>query len=136
MAYDAPVVASRWVGVLCLAVTIGWNPVGPPEHAHETEEHGTHHVVVHRHVEGHFGTLPPGHPKIDHGDGALVTLDDVWVTAQGHSYVRPLLASSIVLDEPVVEHTGGGVVDNVERQTHGPPRTPSGLRAPPSASRL
>src|SRR4051812_5310819 len=65
---------------LVLAVVVGIMPVAPPEHAHESDEHGRHHVLIHRHAEamhGHHAATRPAHKgSVDDDDGRIVLLDD------------------------------------------------------------
>jgi hypothetical protein len=122
--------------VVVLAAAIGAIPVAPPEHVHEVEEHGQHHAVVHRHAAVHTGT----HHDADHDgvldddDGSIRTLEPIYTvpTVVALAGVSATLATRI--DQPA--YTFAVKTEYVERLIHGPPRAPTGLRAPPLPSRL
>jgi hypothetical protein len=128
----------RWVGVLYLTVMMGWSPVAPPEHVHESDdEHGTHHVLVHRHAEGHLeGVHAAEHAELGEGESLTLTLDVAFMVPPSPVHSIPVSTVAIVLDEPPVPLAQRVVAADVELLIHGPPRAPTGLRAPPSASRL
>jgi hypothetical protein len=119
-----------------LAAALGMLPVAPPEHVHEAEEAGHSHVVVHRHPAPH-GILEH---HADHGsatevedndhDGPAFTLTaDYVVPASFAVPVRPQAVGALL--EPPKPVVFERVTADVELLIHGPPRAPSGLRAPP-----
>jgi hypothetical protein len=128
----------RWLGVVCLTVMMGWSPVMLPEHVHESDDdHGTHHVLVHWHAEGHFeGSHAADHPELGEGAGKTLSLDAPFMLPPTLERSVPMSTAAIVLAEPPAPVTRRVVADEVELLIHGPPRAPAGLRAPPSTSRL
>jgi hypothetical protein len=126
--------------VLCLllALGVGWIPTAPPEHVHESEDHGHEHVVVHRHFDGHHTQSHAAHHdnSVNDDDAAVVMLEAVYgmpsAAFAGLSYQVPPAVVLAVPPVPVHSPTP----DYVERLIHGPPRAPTGLRAPPVLTRL
>ena len=128
----------RLSGLLAIVLTaaIGSIPVAPPEHVHEADEHGDHHVVVHRHAAVHTGL----HDTADHDgvldddDGTMVTLEPIYIVGSVVAFVFPHATVPIRIDQPA--YTFAVKAEYVERLIHGPPRAPTGLRGPPRVSRL
>ena len=120
-----------------LAAVIGLGPIVPPEHVHETEEHGHHRMVVHRHVEVHPLAAPVGpHDRELHEDDPVLTLTEVY-TVPGPPVVPPASPALVVLlPEPPVAVAFHRASDSREPLIHGPPRAPASPRAPPRSSRL
>jgi hypothetical protein len=125
---------------LALGVLIGVLPLIPPEHVHESDINGQHEALIHRHGGSPLAehSAPHAHaddPAFDHADGSTVLLD-AFFTVPG-SYVAvgptPALVALLILPPVTVAH---GPTSDVERLIHGPPRAPTGLRAPPSSARL
>lgn len=118
-----------------LVAALGLGPVVPPEHAHAVEEHGHREVVVHQHAHSHaIGHLPIGrdaHRAFDHPDEPLLTLSAVYTTPAPQ---LPAIPGRIVvgLVQPPLIEAGGPTNGFVELLIHGPPRAPTGLRAPPA----
>ena len=110
----------------------------PPEHAHESDDdHGTHHVLVHWHAETHFeGSRAAAHAELGEGESKTLSLDAPFMLPPTLERPVPVSTAAIVLDEPPGPLTQRVVADDVELLIHGPPRAPTGLRAPPSPSRL
>ena len=132
-----PVTFLRMSGV-ALAVAIGLGPIVPPEHVHETEEHGHHRMVVHRHAEAHRLSVPAAshHRQVHDGDDPVLTLTPLF-TVPGAPAVPPAsTASVVVLPEPSVAPPFHRAGDSREPLIHGPPRAPSSQRGPPRSSRL
>jgi hypothetical protein len=133
-------VFSRWLLISCLAAATVWNPVAPPEHVHEAEEHGAMHFLAHRHVEAHFGDShhaeDHGGAAVDHDAGRVLTVDSVVSLPTAPVVFGPALASTIAVLPPPAVAVLHGFRDDIERLIHGPPRTAVGLRAPPASSRL
>jgi hypothetical protein len=112
---------------------MGIVPLAPAEHVNEAEEQGHLQVVVHRHLHEH-GLFEHHADRrsgtVDHGEGPVVTLSSVY----------NIPTSIVILGLP---RTAGTVVETpaprrLERTSsdpeiliHGPPRAPTGLRAPP-----
>ena len=121
---------------LVLTAAVGWIPVAPPEHVHEAEEHGQHHAIVHRHAAAHTAT----HHDRDHDgvldddDGSILTLEPIYTVPSAVTLSIPSAPIAVRLDPPV--YTFAIKTEYVERLIHGPPRAPTGLRAPPLPSRL
>ena len=126
---------SRLTGFV-LAAAIGLIPAAPPEHVHEADDHGEHHVVVHRHAAVHTGL----HHAADHDgvldddDGTVLTLEPIYIIPPVVALVAPLGTLPTQLARP--GYTFSVKAEYVERLIHGPPRGPTGLRAPPLQSRL
>ena len=124
----------RLVGVV-LAAALGLIPVAPPEHVHELEEHGHSHALVHRHLaphhflhefEAHVGVL-------DDDDAPVLTLDAVFTLPLSAPGITHQPASVVVFLDPPATSLVHGASEYAERPIHGPPRAPTGLRAPPSS---
>jgi hypothetical protein len=133
----AQVTFLRVSGVV-LAVTIGLGPIVPPEHVHETEEHGHHRMVVHRHAEAHGLSVPaaPHHREVHEDDDPVLTLTPLF-TVPGVPAVPPAsTATVVVLPEPPVPVAFHRAGDSNEPLIHGPPRAPAPQRGPPRFSRL
>ena len=118
-----------------LVVALGLGPVVPPEHAHAVEQDGHREVVVHQHAHSHgVGHLPSGrdaHRAFDHPDDPLITLSAIYTTPAPQLLAIP---SRIVvgLVPPRLIDVGRPTNGFVELLIHGPPRAPTGLRAPPA----
>jgi hypothetical protein len=126
------------VSCAALAAVIGFAPIVPPEHVHETEEHGHHQVVVHRHAEAHAlsATARPYGREVHQDDEPVLTLTDVY-TVPGSPALPPASpASVIILPEPASAAAFHRDGDSREPLIHGPPRAPASPRAPPRSSRL
>jgi hypothetical protein len=120
-----------------LAAALGLLPVAPPEHVHEAEEEGHSHVVVHRHPAPHgilehhadHGSAPEVEDNDHDGPAFTLTADYVVPVSSAAVAVRPQAVS--VLLEPPKPVFFERVFADVELLIHGPPRAPTGLRAPP-----
>jgi hypothetical protein len=139
IAYDAIVVTLRWFGTYCLALMIGLNPIAAPEHVHESEDHRT--LRAHRHLHGHFGDTHHAEYRDDDiidGDDPLFTFqtDIALVSPMRSLAARAVESPVLLLDPPAAPVLSHGTAHHVEPLSHSPPRSPAGLRAPPSASRL
>jgi hypothetical protein len=133
IAYDARVSLSRSLAV-ALSAALGLLPVAPPEHVHEAEEQGHSHVVVHRHATTH-GILE--HHSDHHAtstledhDGPAFTLTDSYTVPATQVLVGPPAVAATLI-EPTVSRRLARVFVGTEVLIHGPPRAPTGLRAPP-----
>lgn len=134
----APVTFLRVSGV-ALAVAIGLGPIVPPEHVHETEEHGHHRMVVHRHAEAHRLSVPaaPHHREVhDEDDDPILTLTPLFTVPGGPAVPPASPATVIVLPEPPVGVAFHRAGELNEPLIHGPPRAPAPQRGPPRSSRL
>jgi len=130
------VLSRRFVGVL-LAMAIGWLPTAPPEHVHEAEEHGHQHLLIHRHLAAHHGAdHAVDHDGVfDDDDTPILTLDPAF-TVPGTISIDVAHATVAADLEPPLVRVPYRTPKYLGRLIHGPPRAPTGLRAPPSLSRL
>lgn len=126
------VFAFRALGV-ALAAAMAFMPIVPPEHVHDAEEHGHHHLLVHRHSQPHgFTHHADGHTGVlDDDDAPVVTLNAAFT-------VPPVPAGALAAPSANVHYLAMPPVQRlhvpvgfVERLIHGPPRSPASLRAPP-----
>jgi hypothetical protein len=129
----------RLLQVSCavLAAAIGLGPIVPPEHVHETEEHGHHKRLAHRHAEAHpLVPAAPHTPAFHDDDDPVLTLAAAYTVPPVLAMAPPSQESVVVLPEPALAaafHRGG---DSREPLIHGPPRAPASPRGPPRSSRL
>jgi len=137
LTYDSGVLPSRGVSLI-LAGALGMVPLLPAEHAHEVEADGHSRVVVHQHAQPHsIGHLPGAHHRrgrqqiVDHPDEPVLTLSTVFTNSTPHTLAIPLRVVVAII-QPVQLDLGRASTGFVERLIHGPPRAPSGLRAPPA----
>src|SRR5262245_2861514 len=117
---------------VALGAVMGLVPLAPPEHAHEDEDTGHPHVVVHRHLDLH--SVQPHHQKqstIDHDEDPILTLTAVYTVPPQPEIAAPVLIAGEPIQPPVLSRNEGSFID-VEILIHGPPRAPTPLRAPPS----
>lgn len=119
-----------------LAAAIGLGPIVPPEHVHETEEHGHHRMVVHRHVEAHPLATGAHRREVHEDDEPVLTLTSVYTVPVTPAVVPASAASVVVLPEPPVAVAFHRAGDSREPLIHGPPRAPTPVRGPPRSSRL
>jgi hypothetical protein len=135
MTYDSTVRGFRAVS-LVLTAAMGFVPVMPPEHAHETEADGHVRIVVHQHAQTHaLGHVPGGHRHhgtVDHPDEPILTLSTVFTSSAPQTLAIPV-RSVVAIIQPLHADARHVSIGFVERLIHGPPRAPSGLRAPPSS---
>jgi hypothetical protein len=127
-------------GRLVLALLVGAVPMLPAEHAHESDIDGRHEVLVHRHSEIHLPGFDAHHQDergrvMDHDDDHTVTLNSVFIAPPLYASGAPIRVVVALLVPPPMVITAGPT-PYVERLIHGPPRAPSGLRAPPISARL
>jgi hypothetical protein len=132
MTYDSGVLRYQPL-CLTLAAIVGLLPAVPPEHAHEVETDGHLRIVVHQHSRLHaIGHVPvEHHSTVDHPDEPILTFSAVFTAPPAQIAgvpVRTVVAAIQPLDVDAREVSVGFV----ERLIHGPPRAPSGLRAPPA----
>lgn len=123
-------VARSLAGVLTVA--LGILPIAPPEHVHEGEEQGHHHVVIHRHVQAHglVETAAAHQASVDDHDGPVLTLTAVYTVPAQHVVGGELQPVGDVLEPPISELRQRPSPD-VDILIHSPPRAPTSLRAPP-----
>ena len=138
MAYDAGVLPFRTLS-LTLVAAVALLPVVPPEHAHETEADGHIHLIVHQHAQPHtLGHLAGEHHRrdrqetVDHPDDPVLTLSTVFTTSPAQTLAVPVRVVVAII-QPVHLDVGRASTGFVERLIHGPPRAPTGLRAPPTS---
>ena len=118
-----------------LVAALGLGPVVPPEHAHAVEEHGHREVIVHQHAHAHaIGHLPLGRDvdrAFDHPDDPVLTLSAAYTTPAPQWLAAPSRTVVGLIEPPLIE-AGSATNGFVELLIHGPPRAPTGLRAPPA----
>jgi hypothetical protein len=120
-----------------LAAAIGLGPIVPPEHVHETEEHGHHQRVAHRHADGHPLVPARAHTGAFHeDDDPVLTLAAIYTVPPVLAMAPPSPESVVVLPEPALAAAFHRDGDSREPLIHGPPRAPASLRGPPRSSRL
>ncbi|HEY3045693.1 MAG TPA: hypothetical protein VGJ39_16805 [Vicinamibacterales bacterium] len=115
-------------------------PLIPAEHAHETEADGHSRIVFHQHAQAHtIGHLAGEHHRhdrhyslgtVDHPDDPVLTLSTVFTASAQQTLAIPFRVVVAVI-QPIHLDVGRASSGFVERLIHGPPRAPSGLRAPP-----
>ena len=116
-----------------LGVVMGVFPIAPPEHMHESEEEGHVHVVVHRHLPVHplVAHHSDHHPAtVDHDEGPVLTLSSVYKIPSTVVILGPTQTVTTHVEPPQPQRLERSWAD-VEILIHGPPRAPTGLRAPP-----
>jgi hypothetical protein len=102
----------------------------PPEHQHEADAVHSH-SVTHRHFEAHHYDGA----EIEHGEGRVIWLDNDLALQQ--STYQLALADFIVLAPfRIVPNLNGWILESIVDASppHGPPRSCTSLRAPPSLS--
>jgi hypothetical protein len=133
-------VLSRWLTISCLALATASNPVAPPEHVHQSLEHGAVHQLVHRHVQSHFGSshhaAEHGEVVIDQNDHRIVSFDAAVAMPSATRVFSPVATATVQLLDPPALPVVHGPPEGIDRLIHGPPPTPAGLRAPPALPRL
>ena len=121
---------------LVLAAALGLVPLAPPEHAHQTETSGHRQIVVHQHSEAHAMGHPSGgrgdRRAFDHPDDPILTLSTVY-TAQAPQLPAVPVRTVIAIIQPLQAEAGRASHGFVELLIHGPPRVPTGPRAPPAS---
>ena len=133
----ASVSRCRVLGIV-LALAVGGLPIAPPEHVHEVEDHGHEHLLVHRHLAAHTADHHrDGHDGVlDDNDAPVLTLDAVYAVPATATLFGAPPSAVIAFIEPPTIRVVSRRVDYVEHLIHGPPRAPTGLRAPPLPSHL
>ena len=133
-------ISSRLLGGI-LVVVLGLVPAAPPEHVHEAEEHGHRSLLVHRHSQAHVSQdhasqdHDAAHQTVVHDEDAPITALDVFYTVpsvSGAIASRPAVA--VITLVPPVEDEVRGAPDYADVPIHGPPRTSTSLRAPPTST--
>jgi hypothetical protein len=105
---------------------------------HETEEHGHDHLLIHRHLAAHtFNHHQDGHDTVlDEDERPVLTIEPVYTVPVSTTVVSPPLPTVFEFRAPTTVRLVSRSRDEVEHLIHGPPRAPTGLRAPPLSSRL
>jgi hypothetical protein len=121
-----------------VALAIGAMPVAPPAHVHETEDHGHEHLLIHRHLAAHTARhhLDGRDRVFDEHDGPILTFDTVYTVPASTTVLSAPPASIFAFVEPPAVRPVSRWRNDLEYLIHGPPRAPTGLRAPPISSRL
>jgi hypothetical protein len=123
-------VNTRRVLAGALALGLGIVPITPPEHVHEEE--GTHHLLIHRHLQSHeLGRHDGDHPTFDDDNDPVLTLTAVY-TASSSPSVPHSEAAAVYLVEPPTPNRPRRAITDFEILIHGPPRAPTSPRGPPS----
>lgn len=121
---------------LALVAALGLVPLMPAEHAHQAETNGHRQVVVHQHSQAHaIGHLPRDRDDrrtFDHPDDPILILSTVYTAPAPQTPAVPSCTLIAVIQPPQAE-TGGASYGFVELLIHGPPRAPTGPRAPPAS---
>ena len=121
---------------LVLAAALGLVPLAPQGHAHQTETNGHRQIVVHQHSEAHAIGHPSGdrgdRRAFDHPDDPILTLSTVY-TAQAPQLPAVPIRTAIAIIQPLQAEAGRASYGLVELLIHGPPRAPTGPRAPPAS---
>ena len=115
-----------------LGAALGLLPVAPPEHAHEAEEQGHIHVVIHRHLNPH-GLLEQHaehYSTVGDDDGFVVTLSTVYNVPAPVVVAGPPRIERERIEPPTPRRIVRPPAD-VDILIHGPPRAPTPPRAPP-----
>jgi hypothetical protein len=115
-----------------LSLAIGLLPLAAPEHVHEREDHGHAQVVVHRHVPPHrFVDHHRGHQaSLDDDDAPVRTLTTVFTVPGSVDLAAPERSASALIKPPEPESVER-TLTKFDIPIHGPPRAPTGPRAPP-----
>jgi hypothetical protein len=127
-------VSLRRIFGLMLAAVVGFAPLAPPEHVHEAEEHGLHHLLVHRHAEQH-GTVPHSREHrfvLDDDDAPVLTLAAVFTIPATPDHLHGFAGELLRAIEALTPGDIPPSADYERPVIHGPPRGPTSLRAPPS----
>jgi hypothetical protein len=119
-----------------LAAALGLGPIVPPEHVHETEEHGHHQRLAHRHADAHPLVPVAPHDGAFHDDDPVLTLAAIYTVPPVLAVAPPSPDSVVVLPAPPLAAAFHRAGDSREPLIHGPPRAPASPRAPPRSSRL
>jgi hypothetical protein len=123
--YARRVSGSRVVSLALLWV-VGFLPIAPPEHVHESQQPDHHDVVVHRHAEPHAARAEGGQ-----GDGSL-DAREARIQIRSTFFTLPPMSPGVFhapvsvfrLLAPVAVRRQYGPIGFVERLIHGPPRAP------------
>ena len=128
------VLFSRGLSIV-LVSGLAFASVIPAEHAHEIEADGHREIVVHQHAHSHaIGHAPADRDSrraFDHPDDPILTLAAVYTTPAPHLPEVPVRTVAGVVEPPRLE-VSYTATELVELLIHGPPRAPTGLRAPPT----
>jgi len=122
----------RQAGVV-LVVALGLVPLLPTEHVHElTDADGHHEVVAHRHSAPHAVSMIDSERGdiVDHPDGLTLNLDDSYTAPAPYVHQLPAMPVAMVTIDPRLS-VAPASRDFSAPPAHGPPRVPTGLRAPP-----
>jgi hypothetical protein len=124
------VLTRRFFGVL-LSLALGWLPMAPAEHVHETEEHGQLHLVVHRHLAHHSVHHADDRDRVlDDDDAPILTFTAVFLVPRDASPIPVPAITGIVIAAPA-SPARQRTPERLAPFPHGPPRATASLRAPP-----
>jgi len=114
-----------------LGTALGLLPIAPPEHVHRHEDHGHAHVTIHRHLTPHGLHRTDRESNFDDDDDSpAITVDTVYNVATPIVIGAPERSGIERIDPPTPRQIERPLAD-VSVLIHGPPRAPTGLRAPP-----
>jgi hypothetical protein len=124
--------------LLVLAGAVGWLPMAAPQHLHESEEHGHQRLALHRHHDMHglVHAHAPGNVAVHEDDAPAVTLEVAYAAPARPAQTDPPSIVPFAAPEATIAGALYRTPDYLGQLIHGPPRGPTGLRAPPALSRL
>lgn len=123
---------------LVLAAAVGWLPMAAPQHLHESEEQGHHRLELHRHHDMHglAHAHAPHTAAVHEEDAAAITLDVAYAVPDRQAETDPPSIVPFAAPEAAIAGALYRTPEFLGQLIHGPPRGPTGLRAPPALSRL
>lgn len=123
---------------LVLAAAVGWLPMAAPQHVHGSEAHGHQRLELHRHHEMHglAHSHAPHGAAVHEEDAPAITLDVAYAIPDRQAQADPRSIVPVVPSQAAVAGALYRTPDYLGQLIHGPPRGPTGLRAPPALSRL
>ena len=121
---------------LATAFVLALAPIAPAEHVHDAVgPDGHHHVIAHRHSPDHALAHhhPTRHPLSFDDVDPILTVEAVYVAPPAVLQVIPVLTAVASVHAPTTVQFAPRE-ELIECISHGPPSSPSTLRAPPVSS--